>query len=233
MKRIFCYAFAVILIVCLNVVPVFATDAEKVTEIETESVSELNAEVESGTVTETESETEASLKDSEMWDTLIADLSNDPQFWTLVVYGIVMLLVIIFVLFVLLAHTNPTARKSMNGMGKATKINDDIRTEISQTLGNIKEECSEKNKKILEYQEMIVNLISADKRENRNMLMALAYAMRINKIAIDRLSMPVNDKSIIDEWYARGIEAIKEELSKEDIVRLNSIMAILDGLGKK
>ena len=251
MKKIFYYIITVVMIVCLLVVPVFATEAvsdEEITEVvkdisseettphpSTESTPSPEGEGSGGDATEGETETKPGF-----WETVKRELSRDTQFWALLIMGLIMILVVICVIFVLLAVTNPTQRKSMRGMAKAADIVQNIKNENSQTLENLKKdveniyiENEEKLIKIAELEETIRSMLESDQREKRNMLMAFAYDMRIHKLVCDRLAMPVTDKSTIDMWYARGIELIKDELNEEDIARIESVTAILDSVGER
>lgn len=229
MKKIFCYIIVFILIICLSVIPAFATEGESGT-VETEIITETEAESAGDAVADSSAESETGL-----WDTVKAEFVSDIQFWTVIIFGVVMALIIVFVLFVLIAKTNPTARKSMYGMNRAIEVVKDIKNENSQTLGKLQKEVydlavsnEERLYKIEELEQAMADAAAAAEKEKRNVLLALAYDMRIHKLICDRLAMPLNDKSVIDMWYAKGIDAIKDELGDDEVSRLNSITAILD-----
>lgn len=251
MKKIFCFMMAIILIVCLGVVPVFAEGDETLVvnseesafeDDVTETVCESNAKTESDTIVEVETliesgtafsavvETEENTT-SKMWNLIKTELTKDVQFWALMIMCLVMVIVVIAVMFVLLASTNPTQRKSMRGMNKAVEIVSEIQGANSETLEKIYLENKEKTEKILELKEQIVDLNKLTAKERRNLAMALAYDMRIHKLVCDRLAMPVNDKSLIDTWYARGIDLLKENLDEDDIKKIESLFSILDTVG--
>ena len=223
MKKIICYIIAVIMILCLSIVPVFATEAES-GEVITESA-------ESASVTETEAETETEAKDT--WALIKSEFGADPQFWAVVMLSIVEAVALIFLCFVLLAKVNPTSRKSMNGMSRAVDIVKDIKEENSQTLAKMLEEDTFLREKILELEDKLSRVESLEVKEKHDLFMALFNDLRIHKLVCDRLAMPVNDKSIIDLWYTQGMEAIKDDISEEDLAFINRISEKLNGVGKK
>lgn len=209
---------------------VFSPEGEALTETEGEtpsSVTEVTASPQGEALTETESETE------DTWALIKREFGADPQFWTVVILCAVMTVVTVFVCFVLLAKVNPTSRKSMNGMAKAVDIVKDIKEENSQTLAKIVEEDSFLREKILELEEKLSRVESLDVKEKHDLFLALFNDLRIHKLVCDRLAMPVNDKSIIDLWYSQGIEAIKDDISEEDLAFINRISEKLNGVGKK
>ena len=221
MKKIICYIIAVVMILCLFVVPVFATEAES-GEVITESA-------ESASVTETEAEPET--KDT--WALIKSEFGADPQFWAVVMLSVVEAVALIFLCFVLLAKVNPTSRKSMNGMSRAVDIVKDIKEENSQTLAKILEDNKYFREKVLELEDKLSRVESLEVKEKHDLFMALFNDLRIHKLVCDRLAMPVNDKSIIDLWYSQGMEAIKDDMSEEDLAFINRISEKLNGVGKK
>ena len=246
MKKLAFYITAFILVLCFAVVPVCATETEKAkTEVITEAevITETEAITETKTVTETETErkteteskteTETKAETKDTWALIKSEFGADPQFWTVVILCAVMTVVTVFVCFVLLAKVNPTSRKSMNGMAKAIDIVKNIKEENSQTLAKIVEEDLFLREKILELENKLSRVESLDVKEKHNLFLALFNDLRIHKLVCDRLAMPVNDKSIIDLWYSQGIEAIKDDISEEDLAFINRISEKLNGVGKK
>lgn len=223
MKKIICYIIAVVMILCLFVVPVFATEAES-GEVITESA-------ESASVTETEAEPETEAKDT--WALIKSEFGADPKFWAVVMLSVVEAVELIFLCFVLLAKVNPTSRKSMNGMSRAVDIVKDIKEENSQTLVKIHEDSTNSNEKMLELEDKILRVESLNVKEKHDLFLVLFYVLRMIKLLCDRLAMPVNDKSIIDLWYSQGMEAIKDDMSEEDLAFINRISEKLNGVGKK
>ena len=230
MKKFIVYIATIILILCFAVVPVFATGTESGDVIEETggaSTSTTGSEITEEILTETEAET----KDT--WALIKREFGADPQFWTVVMLCAVMSVLVVFVCFVLLAKVNPTSRKSMNGMAKAVDIVKDIKEENSQTLAKIVEDNAIFKEKVLELEEKLSRVESLDVKERHDLFLALFNDLRIHKLVCDRLAMPVNDKSIIDLWYSQGIEAIKDDISEEDLAFINRISEKLNGVGKK
>lgn len=227
MKKIICYIIAVVMIFCLFVVPVFATEAES-GEVITES-----AESASVTETEAEPETKAETETKDTWALIKSEFGADPQFWAVVMLSIVEAVALIFLCFVLLAKVNPTSRKSMNGMSRAVDIVKNIKEENSQTLAKILEDNKVWREKVLELEDKLSRVESLEVKEKHDLFMALFNDLRIHKLVCDRLAMPVNDKSIIDLWYTQGMEAIKDDMSEEDLAFINRISEKLNGVGKK
>lgn len=235
MKKIICYIIAVVMILCLFVVPVFATEAESGDVIEeTEEASASPTDTEGEAVTETgEALTETESETEDTWDLIKHEFGADPQFWAVVMLSIVEAVAIIFLCYVLLAKVNPTSRKSMNGMTRAVDIVKGVKEENSQTLAKIHEDSTNSNEKMLELEDKILRVESLNVKEKHDLFLVLFYVLRMIKLLCDRLAMPVNDKSIIDLWYAQGMEAIKDDISEEDLAFINRISEKLNGVGKK
>ena len=148
-------------------------------------------------------------------------------------------------IFVLLGKTNPTMRRAMFGMNEALSISKKQYEENSQTLANMlktveeskkkeelyEEEIQKKEDAILALEEKIELLEEHNEKERKNMLIAETYNLRMLKLICDRTAMPITDKSMIDLWYAKGIESIKDELNEEDIKKINSMFEMLSGIG--
>lgn len=250
MKKIFAFITIIVILSMLLAVPVFATsesetelvEAESVYETETGDSSETEPCLESDTyitteaATETETETEGAL--AVFWNNVQENMTNDPQFWVLLIFAVILILALVFVIMVLMTSVNPTARKSMRGMSKGVEIVHDIQGAVSQSLGDLNDEAKrlyaeneERLVKIAELKEQIAELIQNASAEKRNLFLALAYDMRIHKIVCDRLAMPITDKAVIDMWYATGIDYIKNGLNEEDVAKLESFLAMLDKVG--
>ena len=230
MKKFIVYIATIILILCFAVVPAVATGTESGDVIEETggaSTSTTGSEITEEILTETEAET----KDT--WALIKSEFGADPQFWTVVMLCAVMAVLVVFIGFVLIAKVNPTSRKSMNGMAKAVDIVKDIKEENSQTLAKIVEDNAIFKEKVLELEEKLSRVESLDVKEKHDLFLALFNDLRIHKLVCDRLAMPVNDKSIIDLWYSQGIEAIKDDISEEDLAFINRISEKLNGVGKK
>ncbi|MBP3376187.1 MAG: hypothetical protein J6L83_05435 [Clostridia bacterium] len=230
MKKFIVYIVAIILILCFAVVPVFATETESgdvIEEMGGASTSTTGSEITEEILTETEAET----KDT--WALIKSEFGADPQFWTVVMLCAVMAVLVVFIGFVLIAKVNPTSRKSMNGMAKAIDIVKDIKEENSQTLAKIVEDNAIFKEKVLELEDKLSRVESLDVKERHDLFLALFNDLRIHKLVCDRLAMPVNDKSIIDLWYSQGIEAIKDDISEDDLAFINRISEKLNGVGKK
>lgn len=185
------------------------------------------------------------LGSNEVWVGFKKDIQEDTQFWTMVIMCAVAVLFIIGGIFVLLGKTNPTMRRAMFGMNEALSIGKKQYEENSQTLANMlktveeskkkeelyEEEIQKKEDAILALEEKIELLEEHNEKERKNMLIAETYNLRMLKLICDRTAMPITDKSMIDLWYAKGIDSIKDELNEEDIKKINSMFEMLSGIG--
>lgn len=247
MKKFIVNITAIILILCYAVVPVFATETKSNEVVEetggastsfTESEEEETtphqfAEQTASLREEVSGKAETKSETKDTWSLMKSEFGADPQFWTVVILCAVMTVVTVFVCFVLLAKINPTSRKSMNGMSRAIDIVKNIKDENSQTLAKILEDNTAWREKVLELEDKLSHVESLDVKEKHDLFLALFYDLRIHKLVCDRLAMPVNDKSIIDLWYSQGIEAIKDDISEEDLAFIDRISARLSEVGKK
>ncbi len=185
------------------------------------------------------------LGETTWWVGFKNDVQQDIQFWTTAIVLICAVLAIVGGVFVLLAKTNPTMKKAMWGMTESLKLNDQIKTENSQTLGDLKQIFTEAAKKeelfeevikqkeeyIEQLTEKIERLEAASAEERVNMVKAEIYNLRMLKLVCDRTAMPITDKATIDLFYAKGIDALKAELSPEDIEKIEKTMSGLDSVG--
>lgn len=178
------------------------------------------------------------------WVAFKNNVQSDMQFWTVVVVVALCIIVIALGIFVLLVKTGPAMKKAIYHMQKNQKVNDDIVSENSQTLGDLKnlfKEIADKEilfeKLLEEKEEFITNLQLENKKlaeaasvERTNMLRAEMYNLRMLKLICDRTAMPLTDKATIDLFYAKGVEALKEELSDEDVEKIEKTMATLNAV---
>ncbi len=185
--------------------------------------------------------------DSAWWISFKNNVQSDIQFWAVAMVLVAAVLAIIGGIFVLLAKTNPTMKKAMWGMTESLKISDKMSNENSQTLGEIKKIFEESAKKealfeqiiekkeeyITELEVKIEKLEEASSVERANMVKAEMYNLRMLKLICDRTAMPLTDKATIDLFYAKGVEALKEELSEEDLEKIEKTMATLNTVGDK
>lgn len=185
------------------------------------------------------------LGENATWVGFKKDVQENTKFWvTAITCGVAALALLVGAL-VLLGKTNPTMRRAMFGMADALKMSEQQVQVNSQTLEKMeklfaeameKEEyfektISEKDEQIIALSKHIKTLKTAIKKERSNMLFAEMYNLRMLKLICDRMTMPVADKSTIDHWYAKGIEAIKKELSAEDIEKADAMLDMLDITG--
>lgn len=185
------------------------------------------------------------LGETAWWVGFKNDVQQDIQFWTTAIVLICAVLAIFGGVFVLLAKTNPTMKKAMWGMSESLAINEKIKNENSQTLGDLKEifaQAAEKEalfedviKQKEEYIEQLTakieRLEAASAEERLNMVKAEIYNLRMLKLVCDRTAMPITDKATIDLFYAKGIDALKSELSPEDVEKIEKTMSMLDSVG--
>ena len=182
--------------------------------------------------------------EKDWWESFKISVQEDMQFWTLVVVIAAALLTMFGGVFVLLSKTNPMMKKAMWGMAESLKVSDQIKQENSQTLGELKKIFEEAAKKeaaferiIEEKEEYLTDLEAkihaleeASQAEHTNMIEAEMYSLRILKLILDRTAMPLSDKSTIDLFYNKGVEALRKELSEEDIARIEETIATLDNV---
>lgn len=185
------------------------------------------------------------LGQNELWIGFKNDIQENRNFWIMIITCAVAVVVILSGIFVLLGKTNPTMRKAMFGMADALKISEAQKTENSQALKKIlaiidgiaqkeeifKELIEEKEEYILQLEESMKSREEQYAKERSSVLFAAAYNLRMMKLICDRTGMPVTDKSMIDLWYCKGIESIKDELCEEDKKKLDSMAAMLDTSG--
>ena len=183
--------------------------------------------------------------DSAWWIIFKSNVEEDIQFWAVVVVFVAAAAAIIWGGFVLFKKTNPIMKKAMWGMLEAMKINNEIKDENSQTLGEMKrifeESAREKAmfEKTIEEKEEYITALEVQCKELReaaiiertNMVKAEMYNLRMLKLICDRTAMPLTDKATIDLFYAKGIESLKNELSPEDIEKIEKTMATLNTVG--
>lgn len=185
------------------------------------------------------------LGETAWWVGFKNDVQQDIQFWTTAIVLICAVLAIVSGVFVLLAKINPTMKKAMWGMSESLAINEKIKNENSQTLGDLKEifaQAAEKEalfedviKQKEEYIEQLTakieRLEAASAEERLNMVKAEIYNLRMLKLVCDRTAMPITDKATIDLFYAKGVDALKSELSPEDVEKIEKTMSMLDSVG--
>lgn len=185
------------------------------------------------------------LGETEWWVGFKNDVQQDIQFWTTAIVLICAVLAIVGGVFVLLAKTNPTMKKAMWGMAESLKINDQIKNENSQTLGELKDLFAaaverekafeklidEKEDQIALLTEKIATYEERSEEERLHMVSAEIYTLRMLKLALDRTAMPLADKAIIDLFYAKGLDAMTAGLSAEDVEKIEKTMATLDTVG--
>lgn len=185
------------------------------------------------------------LGENAAWDKFSAAVSEDMQFWAVIIVAAAAALSILGMLVMLAARVIPYTR-SAKAYGKQTvEFNERIAEANSQTLGEMKELFAAAAKKaeayraVIEEKETVIENLSAqivalkeaNAKERRDMLMAEVYNLRMLKLVCDRTAMPLADKATIDLFYAKGIDAIKSDLSPEDVQRLEAVIATLDKVG--
>ena len=79
--------------------------------------------------------------------------------------------------------------------------------------------------------EKIKDLEEKSESERVNMVSAEIYNLRILKLICDRTAMPLTDKATIDLFYAKGLDALKAELSAEDVEKIEKNLSTLDTVG--
>lgn len=182
------------------------------------------------------------LGENKIWIGFKRDVQENLQFWVIVVVCALSVLTIIVMIFIQVAKTNPMMRKSMFGMDKALGYTEKTSNAILQTLGEIKslhaeatekeavyqKIIAEKEDNILKLEEKIKRLEEESKKEKRNMVLTESYIFQILKLICARTNLPISDRAAIDLWKAKGIELLKEELSADDIAKLDSIAAIIE-----
>lgn len=182
--------------------------------------------------------------DNAWWVGFKNDVQQDIQFWTVAIVLITAVLAIIGGVFVLLAKTNPTMKKAMWGMAECLNINTQMKNENSQTLGELKLIFEKSAEKLLEFEKLIEvkedyiasleikikDLEETASVEHTNMVKAEIYNLRMLKLVLDRTAMPLADKATIDLFYTKGIEALKDELTEEDIEKIENTIATLSSV---
>ena len=182
------------------------------------------------------------LGENELWIGFKRDVQENLQFWVIVIVCALAALSIAGIVVVQLTKTNPTMRRAMIGTQDTVKICNEIQTANSQTLANIEKSFAEvaKNEAIYqkllqEKEETIIKLEEAIKeleikaaKEKKNMVLAESYNLQILKLICSRTALPISDRAAIDLWYTRAMESLKDELSPEDIAKIDNIAAVIE-----
>ena len=185
------------------------------------------------------------LGETEWWVGFKRDVQDDIQFWTTAIVLVCAVVAMIGGVFVLLAKVNPNVKKAMWGMQEALQITKSAKDENSQTLGELKEifrKAAEKEEifeKLIEQKEEVIKTLTEkikdleekSEAERINMVSAEIYNLRILKLICDRTAMPLTDKATIDLFYAKGLDALKAELSAEDVEKIEKTLSTLDTVG--
>lgn len=185
------------------------------------------------------------LGETEWWVGFKRDVQEDIQFWTTAIVLVCAVVAMIGGVFVLLAKVNPNVKKAMWGMQEALQITKSAKDENSQTLGELKEiflKAAEKEEifeKLIEQKEEVIKTLTEkikdleekSEAERINMVSAEIYNLRILKLICDRTAMPLTDKATIDLFYAKGLDALKAELSAEDVEKIEKTLSTLDTVG--
>lgn len=183
--------------------------------------------------------------DNDWWVVFKQNVQEDMQFWAIAIVVIIAALSIFCGIFVLLAKTNPTMKKTLWKMTQMRQDTEIMSTNISETLVNLKDQyavalekeaffeqlLAEKEEKIAELTSKIKDIEEAGETDRLNMLNAEMYILRMIKLICDRTAMPLTDKATIDLFYTKGIESLTSGLTEEDIDKIEKTISTLDSVG--
>ena len=190
------------------------------------------------------------LGETKWWVGFKSSIEEDMQFWVMVaVIAVAALALLWYALSMRFKVASPVRRvdyalNSKDGLVDTVKKSCD---ENSQTLEKMlalaettatqvaiyEQQLLQKEEELLKRDEEIVQLKEANKCERVHMLSAAAYNLRMLKLLSDRTAMPLADKATIDLFYAKGIDAIKAELTEADIAKLEEMLSMLDTVGEQ
>ena len=175
------------------------------------------------------------LGESEIWVKFSNSVTEDIQFWAVIIVAGVAALSMIGMIFMMVAKVNPNTRKSKTNSEQAVQFSAEISKAYSQTLEKMEKMYAEALEKEALYEaalqakeDKIISLEEANKREHRAVVTALTYALRVQKLICDRTAMPMIDKATVDNFYSRGVDALKEELEDGDAEKLDGVIGTLE-----
>lgn len=179
------------------------------------------------------------LGESEIWVKFSKFVTEDIKFWTLVVVLGVASISMVIMIIMMAAKVNPNTRKTRKNSEQTVKFNEEIAYEISQTLEKMQNMFIETIQKNTEFKEVINSkeekitaLETEYSQKSKDMLISGVYVLRMLKLICDRTAMPLADKSIIDVFYAKGVEALKKNLSESDAELADKVLETLERIGK-
>lgn len=171
------------------------------------------------------------------WIAFKNNVQNDMQFWTVVVVAVLSVIAMAVGIFVIAVKAIPLMKKANWKVSEDKETNKKIQEENSQTLGDLKNLFEESIKKeelyrklVEEKEEYISQLETKIQGLQTKMVSAEMYNLRMLKLICDRTAMPLTDKATIDLFYAKGVEALKEELSYEDVEKIEKNLATLNAV---
>ena len=183
--------------------------------------------------------------ETDWWVVFKQSVQEDMQFWAVVIVVVIAAITILCGIFVLLAKTNPTMKKTLWKMTQIGKDAETMSANISETLVNLekqyaaaleKEELFEqllekKEETIAELTAKIKDIEEAGETDRLNMINAEMYILRMIKLICDRTAMPITDKATIDLFYTKGIDALSSGLTDEDVDKIEKTISTLDSVG--
>ena len=190
------------------------------------------------------------LGETKWWVGFKATVEEDMQFWIMAaVIAVAALALLWYALSMRFKVASPVRKLdyALNSEGGIVNTLKKSCAENSQTLAKMLEMSKEmayqteiyeqqmlqKDEEILKRDAEILCLKEANRKERKDMLTAEAYNLRMLKLICDRTAMPLADKATIDLFYAKGIDAIRAELSEEDFAKIEQMTSMLDTVGEK
>lgn len=182
------------------------------------------------------------LGQSDAWIGFKKDVQENMKFWAVIIACLASVITIAGVIFVFIARVNPELARSMFGTAEALKICKSQTVTVTESLSSMtefvkgyadKEKAynallAARDEQIQNLVEEIKNIELESEKQRRNVALAEMYDLQILKLICARSQMPLADKAAVDLWYTKGTEALAENLSEEDIKKVENGIATLE-----
>jgi hypothetical protein len=180
------------------------------------------------------------LGESEIWVKFSNSVTEDIQFWAVIIVACVAALSMIGMIFMMVAKVNPNTRKSKANSEQAVQFSAEISQAYSQTLAKMEKMYAEALEKEALYEaslqakeDKIISLEETYEKEHKALVTATSCALRVLKLVCDRTAMPMIDKATVDNFYSIGVDALIDGLEKGDAEKLDGVLKLLDKVGKQ
>lgn len=186
---------------------------------------------------------DAYLKDMPIWERMKASISENLEFWIVVlVAGSAIIAILGGALMLVIKVARPIERVDYN-TESTLKDSAENKKAISQTLANLlekmqftldedakmKRELAERDTRHQENEEKLAAVLAENAELKRGMIDSEMYIMQILKLIYSRTDLTLTDKSVLDLWMAKAEASLKDKMTAEDILRHKELQGILKG----